>query len=75
MSSSLVVLVTVVVVAVALLAVVVGLARRAARASRRGPTEPVDRAELQARQRSVGGAGRPEHGYGADRTFGGGGPS
>jgi hypothetical protein len=71
MSSSLVVLVTVVVVAVALLAVVVGLARRAGRA--RPPGERVDRAELQAQQQALGQARRPEHGYGADRTYGGGG--
>ncbi|MCX6408260.1 MAG: hypothetical protein NTV28_15205 [Propionibacteriales bacterium] len=74
MSSSLVVLVAVVAVAILLAAVIVR-ARRAVRTSRREPTEPIDRAELQARQRSVGGAGRTEHGYGVDRTYGGGGSS
>jgi flagellar biosynthesis/type III secretory pathway M-ring protein FliF/YscJ len=68
MSGSLVVLVVVVAAALALLAVVVAVARR-----RGAPAGPVDRAELQARQRATGQAHRPEHGYGADRTFGGGG--
>ena len=68
--------VTVIVVAVVLgLAAVVAVVR-VARGRRGGPydTDAVDRAELQARQRAVQQARRPEHGYGADRTYGGGGP-
>lgn len=42
----------------------------------RGPSGDanIDRAELQARQAALRQARRPEHGYGADRTYGGGGP-
>lgn len=72
MSGSYAVLAAVVAVAVLILLAVVVLARRAGRARRSGG--PVDRAELQARQQALGQARRPEHGYGADRTYGGGGP-
>ncbi len=73
MSGSYAVLATNVAVAVVALLVVVVLARRVGRTRR--SSGPVDRAELQARQRALGQARRPEHGYGADRTYGGGGPS
>ena len=60
-----------VVIATALLAVGLVLLRRNRGAD--GAAE-VDRAELQARQAALRQARRPEHGYGADRTYGGGGP-
>lgn len=72
MSSSVAVLAAVVAVAVLTLLVVVVLARRDRPA--RHEDAALDRAELQARQQALRQARRPEHGYGADRTYGGGGP-
>lgn len=72
MNSSYATLVAVVAAAVALLLVVVLLARRRGRDST--PSEPLDRAALQAEQQARGAARDGGHGYGADRTYGGGGP-